>query len=105
MRVVLLRIPNKSTPVPVKADYFLPQHSVHGLLIHDRILFYHHLYVKVCRQLGQDVFSELIYNFLQLMTVFIKGSLETVVETSLLQTTVSANLGRFSPASHLPGQS
>lgn len=39
------------------------------------------------------------------MTVFIKGSLETVVETSLLQTTVSANLGRFSPASHLPGQS
>lgn len=50
--------------LPVKADDFLPQNSIHRLPIHDWVYIHHHLCVKVWGELRQDVFCKLLYYFL-----------------------------------------
>lgn len=51
--------------LPVEADDLLPQHGVHGLLVHDGVLLYHGRRVKVRGQLGQDVLGQLVHHRLR----------------------------------------
>mmetsp|Transcript_23705 Transcript_23705/g.65781 ORF Transcript_23705/g.65781 Transcript_23705/m.65781 type:complete len:546 (+) Transcript_23705:174-1811(+) len=49
---VLQRVSNAGNQL-IEAQHFLDKHGVHGLLVHDRVLVLHFLYVKVSGQLLQ----------------------------------------------------